>query len=65
MFNKMATKVITSERIKNYLYSLGLNYTVKKDLKDENKNIYIFKVDDDFLEAMYFYDAFRTKLGLS
>ena len=54
--------IAKNERLRNYLYSIGFNYTTLKDLKDETKEVYGFKDSELLREAITFYSNLRKKV---
>lgn len=53
--------VIKNRRLKNFLFSLGLNYKKKVDKYDDTKNIYLFEDNKKLRECITFYTEFKKE----
>ncbi|OSA70274.1 hypothetical protein B2H86_08820 [Clostridium botulinum] len=53
--------VIKNKRLKNYLYSLGLDYKTQKDKTGKQDYIYLFNDTEELRKAITFYTEFHKK----
>lgn len=51
--------IVTTARQKNYLYSLGFDYTIEDDRKNPGREIYLFDRTDNLSKAIDFYCHMR------
>lgn len=55
--------VVKTNRLKNYLYSLGFDFKQVSDNTGANKYVYLFPYTDLLEEALNFYSNFHKKIN--
>lgn len=53
--------VVTSERLRNFLYSLGFNYRKVPDKTNRQEYVWLFENDDMLKEAITFFSNYKKR----
>lgn len=53
--------VVKNKRQREYLYNLGFNYVVDKDLYNPSEEVYLFKKTDLLMESITFYSHIKNE----
>lgn len=53
--------VVTSERLRNFLYSLGFDYRRVPDKTKKQKYVWLFANDDMLKEAITFFSNYKKR----
>jgi|GEM_PF-2687660 len=56
----MTEYVVSKERLRNYLYSLGFNYRSVKDQTHRQKLVWLFQKDELLLDAITYYTKIKN-----
>lgn len=58
----MSEYVVTKERLRNYLYSLGFNYREVHDRTERQDKVWLFEKNDLVMDAITYYTEVKNKM---
>jgi hypothetical protein len=58
----MINYVVTSKRLRNYLYALGFNYKQVEDISNKQEYVWLFKNNDFLQEAIEYYTKNKKRM---
>lgn len=58
----MSEYVVTKERLRDYLYTLGFNYRTSRDKTNKQECIWLFQKDELLMDAITYYTNVKNKM---